>query len=358
MSSGFFLGKRIVKLEEMKRLPEINDDLAGKKVFVRGDIDVPIEGGVIKDDTRLIDIWPTIEWLLSKNCEVVLAGHLGRPGGKATPELSTRPVAEWLSKKIQAGDSVIEEKVGEFNGFNITKNLAVLENLRFDPREEENNEDFGKALADLAEIYVNEAFAVSERKHASIVGTPKYLSHFAGLRFQKEVEVLSSVLENPARPLVVVIGGAKLETKIPLISKMAQIADAVIVGGKLLAEIAVGNPILGMDKVKLLRLTPDGKDVTLESIAKIEGLLSDSKTTVWNGPMGLVENFTYQVGTRRLAEFIGGTMAKKIVGGGDTVGFLKKLGVESQYSWVSSGGGSMLNFLATGSLPGIEALLN
>lgn len=342
----------------MKRLPEINDNLAGKKIFVRGDIDIPIEGEIIKDDTRLIDIWPTIELLLSKNCEVILAGHLGRPGGKIAPELSSRPVAEWISKRLRASDSVTEEKVGEFSSFRVMKGLVVLENLRFDPREEDNDEGFGKTLADLAEIYVNEAFAVSEREHASIVGIPKSLPHFAGLRFQKEVEVFLSVLENPARPFVVVIGGAKLETKIPLISKMAQIADAVIVGGKLLAEIAVGNPILGMDKVKLLRLTPDGKDVTLESIAKIEGILSDSKTTVWNGPLGLVENFTYQVGTRRLAEFIAKTTARKVVGGGDTVGFLKKLGIESQYSWVSSGGGSMLEFLTTGSLPGIEALLN
>ncbi len=154
-----------------------------------------------------------------------------------------------------------------------------------------------------------------------------------------------------------VIGGSKRETKVSLISKMAQLADTVIVGGKLLAEIAVGSPILGMEKVKLLRLTPDGKDVTLESLSKVETLLSGAKTIVWNGPMGLVENYTYQVGTRRLAEFIGKTTARKIVGGGDTVGFLKKLGIESQYGWISSGGGSMLNFLATGSLPGIDALL-
>lgn len=344
----------------MINLPKITDaDLGGKRVFVRGDIDVPVEVGVIKDDTRLNDIWPTVEFLLSKECQVVLAGHLGRPEGKVNPELSSRPVAKWFLTRVGSSESEITEtKIGNFAAYRVIEKLSVLENLRFDPREELNDQAFAGELASLVDIYVNEAFAVSEREHTSVVGVPKLLPHFMGLRFQKEVEILAGLLENPTRPLIVVIGGAKLETKIPLITKMAQLADGVIVGGKLLAEITVGNPILGMEKVKLLKLTGDGKDVTLESIAKNEPLLATAKTIIWNGPLGLVENYTYQVGTRRLAEFIGGTTAKKIVGGGDTIAFLKKLGITGRYFWISSGGGSMLNFLATGSLPGIDALLN
>lgn len=341
----------------VKKLPEIGDEVFGKKILVRGDIDVPIDGEIIKDATRLEDIWSTMELLLSKKCQIVLAGHLGRPNGQEIPELSTRPIAEWIGKRLQTDVAVNEEKLGSFKAFRVADNFTILENLRFDGREEKNDESFAKELATLAEVYVNESFAVSERKHASVVGVPRFLPHLVGCRFKKEVEVFSEVLENPRRPLVVVIGGAKLETKIPLISKMAETADAVIVGGKLLAEIAVGNPILGLEKVKLLKLTPDGKDVTLESITKNEPLLLSAETIVWNGPLGLVEDYTYQVGTRRLAEFIGGVGAKKVVGGGDTVAFLKKLGIEGQYSWVSSGGGSMLEFLATGTLPGIEALL-
>jgi phosphoglycerate kinase len=350
----------------MIKLPTIDlaPDVSGKKVFVRGDIDVPLESqnsngkSKILDDTRLKDIWPTIEFLLKQNCQVILAGHLGRPGGKVVPELSSRPIAQWFEDHVANGSNVTDGEFGGIGGFVVNHQLTVLENLRFDPREESNDEEFAKELAGLAEVYVNECFAVNERAHASVVGVPKFLLHFAGFRLSKELEMLGKVSENPVRPLVAIIGGAKLETKIPVISKMAGIADCVIVGGKLLAEIIVGSPIMAMEKVKLLRLTENGKDTTLESIDRYLPILQSAGTIVWNGPVGMVEDYTYQVGTRRLAEIIASSRAFKVLGGGDTVGIVDKLGLMDKFDWVSSGGGSMLKLLAGEVLPGVEAILN
>lgn len=304
-------------------LPIINETLAGKKVLIRGDVDVPLSPF---DDTRLRAIKPTIDYLLGLNCEVILCGHLGRPNG-VDPSLSTKPIQEYFPK------------------------IKVLENLRFDPREETNEESLAKELAALAEVYVNEAFAACERNHASIVGVPKYLPHFAGFRLAKEIEVLNNLLNNSARPMLAIIGGAKLETKLPVISQMAQVADAVIVGGKLLQEFSGDVP-----RILSLSLTPDTKDVTLDSISKIESHISNAKTIVWNGPMGFIENYTYQVGTRRIAELVAASSAYKVVGGGDTIAFVSKLGLLDKFDWVSTGGGSMLKFLAGEKLPGIEAL--
>lgn len=295
-------------------LPTVDQikDLTGKRVLVRGDIDVPLtqqstnngQLTTITDDTRLKDIFLTIDFLLKQSCQVILAGHLGRPEGKAVQELSSKPIQEYFPQ------------------------IKVLENLRFDPREEANDEGYAKELASLADIYINEAFAASERAHASIVGVPKFLPHYAGFRLTKEVEILLGVLENPARPLLVIIGGAKIETKQPLIDKMKGFADAVVIGGKLATE---------------------EKDFLIES-------LPEAKTIVWNGPMGDIEN-GHGTGTKKLVDLILAQKdAYKIVGGGDTVGFINKLGLLDKFDWVSSGGGSMLKLLAGEKLPGIEAL--
>lgn len=371
----------------MNKVPVINQvsDLVGKTVFVRGDIDVPLSlrgasaasdaaiqdkiasssstprnDMIITDDTRLKDIWATIEFLLSKNCQVILAGHLGRPEGKVVPELSSRPVAQYLANLTNSAN-LEDVDLGFIKGFKVSEKLTVLENLRFYPGEEANDPEFASRLAELADVYVNEAFAANGGEHASIVGVPKFLPHFAGLRLAKEIKVLSEVLENPKRPLVVIIGGAKLETKIPLIKKMAEIADCVIVGGKLLTQVIVGSDLMKDPKVKFLRLTENEKDVTLESIDRAlagEQASGLAGTIVWNGPVGQIEEYNYQVGTRRIAELVAASPAFKIVGGGDTVGFLDKLGLSSKFDWVCSGGGSMLKFLAGEKLPGVEALIN
>ncbi len=354
-------------------------NLSGKKVFVRGDIDVPLESlsdqskSKIVDDTRLKDIWPTLKYLLDKDSKLILGGHLGKPGGKEDPKLSSRPVAEWFQSKIVGAGLVPaqndaigattrvapteEINIGSFKGFRVTDDFFVLENLRFDPREEANDEGLAKELASLAEVFVNESFAEAHKTVASTVGVPKLLPHYAGFRLAKELKVLSGILDNPERPLVCVIGGAKLETKIPVIAKMAQVADVVIVGGKLLCEIKSDSEIAKNPKVKLLELTKDTKDCTLPSVDQQLDILRQAATIVWNGPLGMVEDYPYQVGTRRLAEIIAGTSSYKVVGGGDTIGFLDKLGLTEKFDWACSGGGAMLEFLAGKGLPGVEALL-
>ncbi|MCL4390213.1 MAG: phosphoglycerate kinase [Patescibacteria group bacterium] len=297
-------------------LPIVDKSVAGKRVLVRGDIDVPLSPF---DDSRLKNIKPTIDFLLDQNCQVILAGHIGRPGGKVVSELSTKPIQEWVSRKVG-------------------KQVRVLENLRFDPREEANDESLAGQLAAMADIYVNEAFADSERAHASIVGVPKLLPHFAGFWLAQEVEQLSIVQKNPHRPLLIIIGGVKWETKAPLAEKMKAFADEVVVS-------------------RDLELTAGGNDVTLDAVYSLQLSISNAGTIVWNGPIGKVEDITYQVGTRKLAELIVASPAVKITGGGDTVAFLDKLGLTDKFDWVSSGGGSMLKFLAGEELPGIEALM-
>lgn len=294
-------------------LPVIDQvDIKGKKVLVRGDIDVPIKDGIIVDDTRLKDIKPTLGYLLENDCQITLCGHLGRPGGVAKSELSSAPIQKYFP------------------------NIKVLENLRFDPREEKNDPSLALELALNMDIFVNEAFAESYREVASISGVAKLLPHYAGFRLNEEVEKLSKVLNDPEKPMIVFIGGVKWETKDAFAQKMKSIADQVVTSKDL----------------------PPGLDVKIEEIDKYKEVIANAATIVWNGPFGKVEDFTYQVGTRHLAELIvHNEMAYKVVGGGDTVAFLDKLGLTDKFNWVSSGGGSMLKFLSGEKLPGIEALL-
>ncbi len=288
-------------------LPTIDKaDVKGKRVLVRGDIDVP-DG----DFFRLEAIKPTISYLLENNCRVVLCGHRGRPRG-FDPKLTTKPVQDFFP------------------------NVKVLENLRFDPREEANDENFAKELAKDQDIFVNESFAESYREVSSISGVAKLLPRYAGFRLAKEVEVLSKVITDPERPMVVFVGGIKWDTKEEFVQKMKTIADTVVTSKDM----------------------PPGLDVKIEEIDKYKAAIETAKTIIWNGPFGKVEDFTYQVGTRRLAELITNNQTTyKVVGGGDTVAFVKKLGLLDKFNWVCSGGGSMLKFFSGEKLPGIEALL-
>jgi phosphoglycerate kinase len=317
----------------MINLPVIDSSVKNKRVLVRGDIDIPEE-----DFTRLEAIKPTIDFLRQNNNTVILGGHLGRPEGKFEEKFSVKPVAEWFAQKIldtkyQPLDASWID--GRFRGFEINRDFVILENLRFFPEEENNDSEFAQELAALGEVYVNEAFATCERAHASIVGVPPLLPHYAGFRLAKEVEVLSKVLEEPARPLAVFIGGIKWETKEAFAAKMKMAADLVVVS----KEIS------------------SGPDVPGEIIDRYQNQITAARTIIWNGPFGKVEDPAYQNGSRRLAELIAGNKtAFKIVGGGDTVAFLQKLGVLDRFDWVSTGGGSMLKFLSGEKLPGIEAL--
>ncbi len=365
------------------KLPLVTEaDVKNKTVFLRADLDVPLtklktqnspaspsEAGraklktQVEDDTRLRAGLPTIEYLVKSEAVVIIGSKLGRPNG-VDLALSLKPVAQWLVRRFKNKDlRFTKKKMDGFDGWEITPKLFLLENLRFYKGEGENDPAFAKQLAELAQIYVNDSFAVSHRTHASIVGIPKYLPHFAGLRLQKEVEVLSSAMENPERPLVVVIGGAKMETKVPVVAKMHQIADYVLVGGKIANDsktlLKVEHEKTGQNKAILLvgDLNSEGTDLTKESFKKFLSIIALAKTIIWNGPVGLIENEDCQQATRELALAIAKSRAYTIVGGGDTAGFLKKIGLLDKFSFVSVGGGAMLDFLAGEKLPGIEALL-
>jgi len=354
----------------MHLLSETN--VRDKTVFLRADLDVPVVNGEIEDDSRLVSAIPTIEYLLRQNAKIVIGGHLGRPNG-IDKNLSLEPIAKWFGIKYKVL-SIKQGARGEFAGWEIGENIFLLENLRFYEGEEKNDPEFSKKLAGLADIYVNEAFANSHRNHASVAGVPKYLPHCAGLHLQQEIEVLSKVLENPERPLVVVIGGAKLETKIPLVESMHRIADYVLVGGKLANEtrtlIKMQHEKLEGRKSALLiaDLNADQTDVTEKSVENFLQIIGLAKTVVWNGPIGKIsedkaEMAESEIGSRKLAEGLVKSSAYIVIGGGDTVGFLGKACFLDNFACMpksrcllSTGGGAMLSFLSGEKLPGIEAL--
>ena len=342
------------------KLKSIKDaDVKNKIVFLRADLDVPISNGIISDYSRLEAWFPTLEYLVRNSAQVIIAGHLGRPKGE-DKSLSLLPIANWIAGKINLKS--VEIELDGFKGWKLTENVFVLENLRFNNSEEENEDEFSKKLSKLAQIYVNDAFASSHRAHASIVGITKYLPSFAGLHLQKEVEELSKVLENPKRPLTIIIGGAKIETKLPLVEKMHHFADYVLVGGeiaendKVLLKVA-HEKISGQKSALIVAdLTQNSKDITQKSAENFVQLSKNSQTIVWNGPMGLVEEQESVKSTKILAQELSKISAYKIVGGGDTLAYLKKLNIIDKFDFVSMGGGAMLEFLAGVKLPGLEAL--
>lgn len=355
-------------------VPDIRTaNVKNKRVFLRMDLDAPLSESriVVADDTRLVVGMPTLEYLLSHGATVVVGGHLRRPEDY-DPKLSVKPVVEWIFEKIKNQKLKIEnedgrweiknEKLGGFEGWKLSEKLFILENLRFYKEEKANDLEFAKRLASLADIYVNDAFASSHRNHASIVGIPKFLPHFAGLHIQKEIEVLASVLENPQRPLAVIIGGEKIETKLPLVSKMCSLAEYVLIGGKIAQEISDThkNETVPLRCALLVAKVNDtGTDMIEKSIEEFLEIIKIAKTIVWNGPVGFVEDPTGEgrKGSEVLAKAISESGAHTIVGGGDTLEFLKEINLLNKFSFFSTGGGAMLSFLSGEKLPGLEALL-
>lgn len=353
-------------------LPDLrNADVKGKKILVRLDLDVPVQNGTIEDDVRLKAGLGTVQYLLDHGATVIIAGHLGRPEG-VEEKYSLEPIAKWFSKHSNDIYHHSETHVDGFPGWELSKNLFLLENLRFYKGEEANDPEFAKQLASIADIYVNDAFAVSHRDHASIIGVARLLPHYAGIQLQKEVEVFSSVLSNPKRPLVVIVGGAKIETKLPLIEKMHQFADFVLVGGKIAEEtrtlLKVGHEKVPSRKSVLLigELNSEQRDITDISCQNFVQIIEkQAKTVIWNGTMGKI-NSKFKVQNAKLEDTERSTVeiaraivragVYSIVGGGDTVGFLDQKDLLKGFNFVSTGGGAMLSFLAGEKLPGIEAL--
>ncbi len=370
------------------RLPLLkNTKVFGKTVFLRADLDVPLsEVGSeksevrIEDDTRLLSVIPTIEYLLQQKCKIIIAGHLGRPkplnqeSGIKNQEFSLLPVARWLtchSELVSESDEMLKRvqhdiskvRLGEFDGWEIMPNLFLLENLRFYEGEEKNDPKFTKKLADLADVYVNDAFAVSHRIHASIVGITKFLPSFAGLHLEKEVSVLSKILINPKQPLIAIVGGKKVETKLPLIARMYFIADYILVGGKIAQETKEFLKIehqktKGKKAILLVADINEGRTGILEnSLNNFIEIIGLAKTVVWNGTMGMVvDHDDFNHATKKVALTIIKSKAYSVVGGGDTTEFLRKLGLINKFSFSSTGGGAMLAFLSGERLPGLVAL--
>ncbi len=358
----------------MKAIEDLN--IKGKRVLVRCDFDVPLDKkGNILDDFRIKKAVPTIKYLFNKGAKPVLMGHLGRPRGKIVEHLKIEPVRKRLLELLG-------------------KKVEVLENLRFDRREEENDDQFAKELASLGDVYINDAFAASHREHASIVGVPKYLPCGAGLLLASEVKALS--IENPARPLVAVIGGAKVLTKIKVIKEFLEKADHVIIGGKIansllaIKEVIPSNHlpeekvVSEVEKIDLtstkLHLPVDviaskdeihareralakvGEDEMMldigpETIKMFSKIIKEAKTIVFAGPLGYFENPLYEKGTKEISQAIADNIkAFKIAGGGDTVSALAKFGLLDKFEHISTGGGAMLEFLSGEELPGLKAL--
>ncbi len=310
-------------------LPQLkNSDLQNKKVIVRADLDIdPTD----LNNLRLTSLTPTLDYLKSQSCVITIISHRGRPEGKVDESLSLKSFESYFSKW----------------------GAKVSENLRFNPGEESNSGEFAKKLAVGQDFFVNESFATSHRAHASIVGLPKLLPHAAGLRFAEEVENLSRVLENPSRPVIIIISGVK-EDKVEMIKEIKNKVDKVLVAGRL-------PDYLGEDykdeKVLVAKLNPDKEDITIHSIELFEAEIVKAGTIVLGGVPGKYEEQGQTLGTERVFKAVSNSKAFKIVGGGDSLVVVEKYNLASKFNWISVGGGAMLEFLAKGTLPGIAALL-
>ena len=385
-------------------------DLKDKKVLVRCDFNVPMdENKNITDNRRIVAALPTIQYLLEQNCKIVLCSHLGRPKGEFKPEFSLAPVAKELSKQLNKEVIMAKDVIGEDACKKAKKlnngEILLLENLRFHREETDNDPEFAKKLAEFGEVFVNDAFGTAHRAHASTEGVTKYLPAVSGFLIEKELEFLGAALENPKRPYVAILGGAKVSDKIGVIDSLLEKVDTLIIGGGMAYTFfkaqghSVGDSLCEDDKcdlalelmnkakekgVKMLlpidtkigkEFKPDtesktvawtdipdgwqGFDIGEKTIEMFRKELNGAKTIVWNGPLGLFEFEQFAVGTDAIAHKLANLNgAVTIVGGGDSAAAVEKAGLASKISHVSTGGGASLEFLEGKKLPGIEALLD
>ena len=382
-------------------------DLKGKKVLVRCDFNVPMdEEKNITDNTRIVAALPTIKYLLENECSVILCSHLGRPKGEFKPEFSLKPVAKELSKLLDKEVIMAQDVVGEDASQKAAKlqqgEIMLLENVRFHREETDNEPEFAKKLANMAEIYVNDAFGAAHRAHASTAGVAAYLPAVSGFLIEKELEFLGNALNNPKRPFVAILGGAKVSDKIGVIDSLLEKVDTLIIGGGMAYTFfkaqgyEVGDSICELDKLDLAKslmekakskgvklmlpidtkigkeFKPDtesktvawteipenweGFDIGEETIKIFEEEIRKAKTVVWNGPVGLFEFDQFEIGTNSIARVLSQIDATTIIGGGDSAAAVKKAGLEDKMTHISTGGGASLEFLEGKKLPGIECL--
>jgi len=345
-------------------------DLHKKNIILRIDSDVDIKDGKVLDDTRLVSALPTIKHILANYPQrVVVIGHLGRPEHQyevgenlKENETSLEVIAKWFANELEGKIEAVD--ISGFEGWKIMDNLFLLENIRLYKGEEENDPVFVASLAKLGDIFINEAFAVSHRRHASTYGVAKLLTSYAGIHFAKEIDELSKIINNPKRPLVVIIGGAKIETKLPLVEKMHHVADFVLVGGEIASHVkelikVQHEKISGKKSVVLVAdLQDNGLDITEKSAQNFVQIIQNGATIVWNGPLGQTgKNPETEKGTLVVAKAIISSKAYSVVGGGDTLSFLKQKNLLGGFGFVSTGGGAMLEFLSGKELPAIKPLL-
>ena len=381
-------------------------DLAKRRVFVRADLNAPLDHGAVTDDTRLRAVVPTIQYALKAGAAVVLASHLGRPKGKVAPEFSLRPIAERLTSLLDQRVELAPDCIGDATLARARAlpagQVLLLENLRFHPEEEANDDGFARALAALADCYVDDAFAAAHRAHASIAAITKHLQPAAaGLLMQQELAALGRILESPEKPLVAILGGAKVSDKITLVEHLLDRVDALLVGGGMaftfLASLghAVGRSLVEADQLETARRTLDasrrrgvalvlpvdavvadgldskqgrpvgireipagqmGLDIGPRTVERFTKALTGARTIVWNGPMGVFEKAPFAEGTLALAKAVAGSSAFTVIGGGDTVAAVTQAGVADRIGYISTAGGAFLEFLEGRKLPGVEAL--
>ena len=380
-------------------------DFSGKRVVIRVDFNVPLKDGVVTDDTRIKSALPTINYLLDHGASLVVLTHLGRPKGKKNPEFSLKPVAkkfaEDLGRDVQLANDVIGPEVEAQVKALKPGQVLLLENVRFYAEEEANDPEFAKKLASYGDVYVNDAFGTAHRAHASTEGIAHYLPAYAGFLIEKEVKFMAPMLENPARPFVVIIGGSKDSSKISVLESMLKTADTMIIGGgmaytfKKVLGFKIGQSIFEPDYVDVAKKfledakkkgvkvilpvdnlcgdsfdehtpvslyegdIPDdkqGMDIGPKTIELIRQALKGAKSVVWNGPMGVFEFDEFAHGTEEVAKMLADSDATTVVGGGDSVAAVNKFNLASKISHVSTGGGASLEFLEGKVLPGIKAL--
>lgn len=391
---------------KLKTIKEIKD-LKGRTVFLTVDFNISLNDGHITNDTRIVETVPTINYLLNKGAKIVMASHLGRPHGVRNPALSLSPVAKKVSTLLKRKvslidhfwDKVVLNKIKEEK----ENSIILLENIRFHPGEEDNDRGFAKHLASMADYFVNDAFGTAHRVHASIVGISDYLPSYAGFLMEKEVRILSSSIEKPKKPLLLIIGGAKTPEKIAVIEKLLDVADTVVLGGAIANTFlaawgfGMGRSLVDYEMVEMARVVfwkttrnhsalilpsdvvisdreRKGRpkiveynnvphnvaifDIGPKTIKHYNNLINEAGTIIWNGPMGLYEDPRFSKGTDSILKTISQSKAFSIIGGGDTLTSIKSQSFMQKISHVSSGGSAMLAFLEKGTLPGIEVLVD
>ncbi len=386
-------------------------DIEGKAIFLRLDLNVPMNKvtGDIRDTTRIDEALPTIKFCVEKGARLIISSHLGRPGGKVDPQFSLEPVgrylAEALDEEVILTDKYYDDGVHQLARHGLGKEIILLENLRFHPGEETNDEEFVHDLARLADVYINDAFGTAHRKHASVYGVPMHIPQAgAGYLVQKELQFLDRLLIKPEYPFVLVAGGAKVTDKLKAIENLMRHVDRLIIGGAMsYAFLAAKGHEIGQSKcenegmaaakeilslseqlaveihlpvdhvvvypekdphfenpetITQINIPKDAAalDIGPKSIEKFTQALAGTKTLFWNGPMGLFESDKYAVGTQAIADAIGGLEALKVAGGGDTISAIKALGRPEDYDLLSTGGGASLKYLEGHGLPGISIL--